>query len=146
MILDAFLQVSSAQQVTGTALSENSVDLGDVTPKRSIAAGEPMVFVLNVKANGTTTGSVVVQAIQSAAADLGSGTIVLGSIALATGDLTAGQTHILPIGQGPTRTRYIGLNYVVTGTVDATFDSFLQPASMAAVERPENYADGFAIL
>lgn len=145
MILDALLQVSSAQQVTANAVSENSIDLGDVTPKRSIAAGEPMVFAVTIKAAGTNTGSLVVNAIQATAADLGTAVVILGTVNLATADLAAGQTHIVAISQGPTRTRYIGLQFVVTGTVDVTVDGFLQPANMAAVERPETYADAITI-
>ena len=54
MILDALLQLSNAQAVAAAAISTNVIDLGDVTPRRRIGAGEAMSVVVIV----TTTAVV----------------------------------------------------------------------------------------
>lgn len=143
MILDALLQVCDAQQVTATAVSENTIDFGNTTPKRKIAVGEPMVYAVAITAKGTTTGSVKVEAVQSAAEALTSPQII-GELDLASGDVVAGKIYIIPLGQGTAALRYGGLNFTVTGTVDMTVDAFLMPASMAS-HLPTSYADGFTV-
>jgi Bbp16 len=143
MILDALLKLSANQQITATALSTNTIDFGSETPKRRMAVGEPMALVFAVKTKGTTTGSLVVQAIQSAAAAL-TGPQILGAIDLATADLAAGKRHVIPLSSGIAALEYFGANYVVTGTVDVTVDVYLQPLALASIE-PETYAKGYTI-
>lgn len=143
MILDALLQVSSAQAVTADAASEDTIDFGNVTPNRRIAVGEPMCYVMAITAVGTNTGSTKVQAIESAAAALTSPQIV-GSLDLAAGDLVAGKVYIIAISQGIAALRYGGMYHDITGTVDYTVDAFLVPASMAA-SIATAYANGYSI-
>jgi hypothetical protein len=143
MILDALLQVSAAQQVTADAVSENTVDFGDVTPKRKVAVGEPLALVVAITALGTTTGSAVFQVIQSAAAALTSPQVI-GSIALATADLAVGKVYIIPLGQGIPALRYAGANFDITGTVDFTVDAFITPLQMASI-LAETYAKNYAV-
>jgi hypothetical protein len=141
MILDALLKLSAAQQVTADAVSGNTIDLGNVTPKRKIAVGEAMAVVVAISAVGTNTGSAKLQAIQSASANLGTPQIV-GEIDAAAGDLVAGRIFVIPIGQGIPALRYLGVNYDITGTVDFTVDAYLVPLALAS-SLGEYYAKGY---
>lgn len=143
MILDALLKVSAAQQITADAVSANTIDFGNVTPKRKVAVGEPLAYVVAITAKGTTTGSSKIQAIQSAGADLSSPQII-GEIDLAAADHAVGKVVVIPLSQGIPALRYGGLNYDITGTVDYTVDAYLTPLSMASTIA-ETYAKGFVV-
>ena len=93
MIPDALTNVSSAQQVTADAVSEDYFDAGSMTPKRNLAVGTDVALFVCITAIGTNTGSAKLQAIQSATAGLGSGTQILGQIDLATADIAAGKIY-----------------------------------------------------
>lgn len=143
MILDALLKLSAAQQVTADAVSTNTIDFGNVTPKRKVAVGEPMALLVAITAIGTNTGSAKLTAIQSAAANLSSPQII-GEIDLATADIAAGKVYIIPLSQGIAALRYFGANYDITGTVDFTVDAYCVPLSMASI-LAETYAKGYTI-
>lgn len=144
MFLDALLKLSSAQQVTADAVSSNTVDNGNVTPKRNIGTGQPMGMLVAITAAGTNTGSTKLQAIQSASANLGSPQIV-GEVDLASADIVAGKVVIIPIGQGIPALRYVGVNHDITGTVDYTVDCYGPlPLSMLSI-LAQNYAKGYTI-
>jgi hypothetical protein len=144
MFVDANLQLCSAQQVTADAASENTLDLGNVTPKRHIGDGEPMVVSVSITAAGTNSGTADIQVIESANADLSSPT-VLAIRRLATADLAAGKVHLANVPKGKPNARYFGIYFDITGTVDFTVDAYVMPASMAAPEKPESYADAITI-
>lgn len=144
MILDALLKVCSAQQVTADAVSEDVIDLGNVTPKRKIGVGEPMGFLVAITALGTTTGSSKIQAIQSADPALGSGTQILGELDLAAADHAVGKCYVVAIGNGIPALRYIGMNFDITGTVDYTVDAYLGPLSSIS-SIAETYAKNFVV-
>jgi len=142
MILDALLQVSDAQQVTADAYSTNTVDAGNVTPKRQIQVGESMGYLMAITAAGTNTGSTKLQAVQSANANLSSH-VVVGQVDLAAAQIVAGNIYIIPIGSGMVGLRYHGMYHDITGTVDYTVDAFgpiplSQCAALAAT-----YAKGY---
>jgi Bbp16 len=143
MILDALLKVSAAQQVTADAVSGNTIDFGNVTPKRKVAVGEPLALVVCITAIGTNTGSAKVQAIQSAGADLSS-PVIIGEVDLATADIKAGKVIVVPLGQGVPAMRYAGANYDITGTVDFTVDAYITPLSMAST-LAETYAKNYTV-
>ena len=143
MILDAYLQLSSGQQVTADAVSTNTIDNGNVTPKRRLGDGEPMGLMFAITAVGTNTGSTKLQAIQSASDNLGSAEII-GELDLATADIAAGKVYIVPIGRGKTALRYLGAYHDITGTVDYTVDCFFGPLSMLSA-KAESYAKGYTI-
>lgn len=144
MILDALLKISAAQQVTADAVSANTVDLGNVTPKRGIAGGEPMAYVCAITAIGTNTGSTKLQAIQSAAAALTAPQII-GEIDLATADIAAGKVYVIPLAQGIPALRFHGMNHDITGTVDYTVDAYgPMPLSMASI-LAASYAKGYTV-
>ena len=125
MQTDALLKVSSAQQVTADGNSTNVIDLATV---RRIGTGTPVGFALTIRAAGTNTGSLLIQAISSASASLSSPT-ELAEYALAAAQLVAGTSIFVPIPPGLPTQAFIGLFYDVTGTVDVTFDASLMPNS-----------------
>jgi hypothetical protein len=145
MFVDALTQLCSDQAVTADAASENTFDGGNQTPKKRWGAGEPIGIALFIKAIGTTTGSAIVQAIMSAAENLGTPTVI-GEIHLATADLAAGKTFFIPIspGHATAALRYLGAYFDITGTVDFTVDAFIVPQSMYA-QIAESYAKGFTV-
>lgn len=132
MYIDALMRVSNAQQVTADAVSTDSIDLGNVTPKREVGTGEELGFATVITAIGTTTGSTILQAIQSAAAALTSPD-VLGSINLATADIAAGKAYFVALPPGYPTKRYIGMNHDITGTVDYTVTSFLTTRTLFSI-------------
>jgi hypothetical protein len=148
MFLDALLVVSDAQAVTATAVSTNTIDLGNVTPKRQIGDGEEMGFGLQVDvAADHTTGDETYQVdlIQSANADLSSPD-VLSSRIISYADLTAGATHFIPIPKGTPTKRYLGLRYTTAGTTPTiTLTAWLTTSSLFSLAKPQNYAKGYSI-
>lgn len=132
MYIDTLLKVSAAQQVTADAASTHTIDLGDVTPKRRVGTGEELGFAVVITAIGTNTGSTILQAIQSAAADLGS-PAVIGSINLATAAIAAGGMFFVPIPPGYPTLRYIGMYHDITGTVDYTVTAWLTTRNLFSV-------------
>lgn len=150
MYIDKLLQVSAQQALTATAYSTNSVDLGNVTPKRRVADGEPLAWMLTVDvAADHTSGDETyeVDVIQSANADLSSET-VLAKYVILYSTLTAGAKIVLPLppgNVGVAAARYIGLKYVLGGTTPTvTVTAELMPLS-DAVEVYLAYAKGYTI-
>lgn len=141
--VDALGKVSAAQQITADAVSTNAVDLANVTPKRKIGVGEPMGFLVTITAIGTNTGSAKLTAVTSAATALTS-PLIVGEIDLATADIAAGKSYIIPIASGIAFLEFLGINYDITGTVDFTVDAYFGPLSMFSI-KAESYAKGYTI-
>lgn len=146
MYIDAQTLLSDAQAITADAASTNTIDLGDVTPKRSIGDGEPLavVFTVDVAADSTTGDETYAfEFIQSANANLSSAD-VLAAMTVAAANLTAGAQVVLPIPPGVITKRYIGANYNVGGTTPTiTVTASIVPQSFAP--KIKSYADGFTI-
>lgn len=115
MITDALLQLSTAQAVTATAVSANTIDLGSGTGSR-----EALNFAFGVDVSATAAGAATVtfQIISSASPSLTSPTVLAQSDAIGKAELTAGRRPIClkarlsdmqPLGH-----RYLGAQYVVT--------------------------------
>lgn len=149
MLTDAFLQLSSAQAVTATAVSTNTIDLGTA---RDIGSGNDLYAIVTVDTTATAAGAATVnfQVISSASANLSTPTIIVQTDALAKTELTAGRRPInicipnsavlaLPIGQ-----RYLGLQYTV-GTGPLTAGAFSCTLTDSAVDINKNYASGFTV-
>lgn len=148
MILDALTLVSNAQAVTASAVSANTIDLSQ---NRDIGAGAEVCFSVTVDENFATATAVEIQVITSAAANLGSPTVIGSTGALAIAQLTAGRKPIevripravllaQPIGQ-----RYLGLNYVVTGS-NATAGKFTAAIYSGDFQDvAKNYPIGYSI-
>jgi len=150
MYTDALLSLSSAQAVTASAVSTNTLDLGTA---RDIAAGEELYVVVTVDETVTADGAATVtfQIISSAAANLGSPTIISQTGPIPKADLTAGRMPInihldspqllaQPIGQ-----RYLGLQYTVA-TGPLTAGKFTAQIVDTEVTSGKNYASGFAVI
>lgn len=140
MLTDAFLQLSTAQAVTATAVSTNTVDLGVA---RDIAPGYPLYAVFQVDTTFTAAGAATLncQVISSAAANLGTPTVIGDSGPIPVAQLTAGRKLIaVPIGPSvlaaaPTGQRYLGAQYTVgtgpmtAGAITGTITASLPPGA-----------------
>jgi len=146
MILDAQTLLSDAQAVTADAVSTNTVDLGNVTPKRSLGDGEPMCVVVQVDvAADATTGdeTYVFEFIQSANANLSSADVLV-SRDIARASLTAGSVHVIGIPPKAVTKQYVGLNYNVGGTTPTiTCTSWI--TSQRDIDTYLSYAKGYTI-
>jgi hypothetical protein len=148
MITDGLLQLSSAQAVTASAVSTNTIDLGVA---RDIGAGQDLYVVVTVDESFATATSVAIQFISSAAANLGSATILAATDSLPIANLAAGRKPIIlqvpraqlnaqPVGQ-----RYVGLNYAVTGS-NATAGKFTANIVLDVQDIGKYYASGFTVV
>jgi hypothetical protein len=151
MVLDALLQLSSAQAVTAAdAYSTNTIDLGATTPVRQIGDGEPMALIINVTtaaagdgtpASFTNTFDFIF--VQSVNANLSSHDEVIKR-RVAGASLTAGAIVIIPIPPGMPTKRYVGARYEL-GTDDTiSVSAWLAPLSFVQVIA-KAYAKGYVI-
>lgn len=149
MILDKFNQLSNAQAVTASAVSANTMDLGVA---RDIGAGEDIQVAVTVDVAATAAGAATVdfQVISSAAADLGSPTVLGASGPIGKAELTLGRKPIFlkiprpillaqPIGQ-----RYFGIQYVVA-TGPLTAGTFSAHVVKDAQDMAKIYPSGFSL-
>lgn len=149
MLTDAYLQLSSSQAVTSTAVSTNTLDLQST---RDIGEGTPLYVVITVDEAAAASGSATVQfqLIVSANADLSSADVLIETAALGKAELTAGHKPIvLPIPPSiltaqPIGKRYFGVNYVVA-TGPLTAGKFSATVTDASVSVGKSYASGFSV-
>lgn len=128
MILDAQNQIAASQALTATAVSNNTIDL---SVARDIGEGENLKILVVCEVTTVSAGSTTldIQVITSAAANLGTPT-VLGEIdGIPKASLVAGYQFVLeiPRRQLSLGQRYLGLNFVVnTANFSAgTFSAYL---------------------
>jgi hypothetical protein len=149
MLTDALLQLSSAQAVTASAVSTNTIDLSQ---NRDLGPGTDLYAVFTVDVAATAAGAATVnfQIISSAAANLSSPTILVQTDAIAKTELTLGRRPIYleipasilaaqPIGQ-----RYLGVQYTVA-TGPLTAGSFSCAITDSKVDVGKNYPSGFTV-
>jgi hypothetical protein len=150
MMTDALLQLSSAQAVTASAVSTNTIDLSQV---RDLGPGNDLYAAFTVDTTATAAGAATVtfQIITSAAANLSSPTILIQTDAIGKAELTAGRRPIVieipssilaaqQIGQ-----RYLGVQYTVaSGPLTAGAFSCAIVDSKADVGK--NYPSGFTVV
>ena len=118
MITDKLLRVSEDQALTTTAVSTNTIDL---SVARDVGEGTALYMnfaVTEALANGT---SVKFEVISSAAANLGSPTVIGSTDAILTAALTLGKNVVVRInpdiaGKGQ---RYLGARYTIACTFNA---------------------------
>lgn len=150
MITDALLQLSSAQAVTATAFSTNTIDLGPNT--RDIGPGEELNISIAVDTAATAAGAATVtfQLVTSANANLSTPTVILATDAIAKTALTAGARFNLPI---PHQTlaqglalgqRYLGLQYTVA-TGPLTAGAFSAAGVIDFADVTKSYPSGFTV-
>lgn len=147
MLTDANLTLSASQAVTASAVSANTIDLGVA---RDIGAGEELNIYVNVEVGATASGAATVnfQVITSAAANLGSPTIIGQTDAIPKASLVAGTTFAIPIPRSfinKLGQRYLGLQYTVT-TGPLTTGTF---SAGVIIDAPDsgvkNYPSGFSV-
>lgn len=149
MITDALLQLSSAQAVTVSAVSANSIPLGAA---RDLGPGGALYAVFTVDETVAAAGAATVnlQVITSASADLSSPTVVSDSGPIAKTELTAGRKPIAlrinssilnaqPIGQS-----YLGVQYTI-GTGPLTAGKFSATITDSDVSVGKHYPSGFTV-
>lgn len=148
MILDALDQLSNAQAITADAVSTNTKDFGNVTPKNDPFSGEPLaiVFTVDVAADFTTGDETYAfEAIVSASANLGTPTVLARRV-IAASLLTAGSVHVLtvPPVEATAMLRYFGANYDVGGTTPTiTVTAHLVP--LKNIDQFKAYAKAYTI-
>lgn len=147
MILDALTLVSNAQAFTAAAVSTDSIDLHNVTPKRQIGTGEPVGFLFSVGVAASST-TVKLEVIMATDAALTAGIIVLAEATRLSADLPAGQVLFLGIPPGAPAAgflRYIGVRVTPSGgAATVTLSAALVPQSF--VQAFFSYARGVTIL
>lgn len=149
MITDSLTLLSSAQVVTATAVSTNSIDVGVAV--RDLGPGEEIFVAINVDEAFATATSVNIQFISATNGTLTSGVTVLsetGTLVIAQLTLNREPIYLalprsvylaLPIGQ-----RYIGLRYTVAGS-DATTGKFTSQLVIGPQDIKKLYPSGFTV-
>lgn len=147
MYTDALLQLSSAQAVTTSDVSDNTVDLGVA---KNVGAGEQIYVRVTVDEAATADGAATVnfQVIQSAAANLGSATVIGQTGAIPKANLAINKSFDIPIPRSFVNMpgqRYLGLNYEV-GTGPLTAGKFSATIVLQGADSVSNsYASGFSV-
>lgn len=147
MLTDFNLTLSVSQAVTASAVSGNTIDLGVA---RDIGAGEELNIYVNVEVSAAAAGAATVnfQVITSAAANLGSPTIIGQTDAIPKASLVAGTTFAIPIPRSYINKlgqRYLGLQYTV-GTGPLTAGTFSAGVIIDAPDSGQkNYPSGFSV-
>lgn len=113
MITDAQTKFSDAQAVTtGTQLSTNAYDMGVA---RDIGRGRDLRIFVNVATTFTGGTDLTVKVVESANSDLSSASVIATGPTVVEASLTAGKA-LLDIALPQTSKRYLGLQFVSTGT------------------------------
>ena len=149
MITDALLQLSTAQAVTATAVSTNTLDLGSA---RDIGAGTDLYAHFTVDTTATAAGAATVafQIISSASAALSSPTVLAQTGDIPKADLVAGRRPItleIPpsaLASQPVGQRYMGVQYLV-GTGPLTAGAFSAFITDSKVDMGKNSPSGFTV-
>lgn len=148
MFLDALLVVSDAQAFTASAVSTNSIDTGNVTPRRHVADGEAMGFgvAIDVAADFTTGDETYAfNVISDEDPALGSPT-VHATYAILAAQLTIGSLHFLPFPRGgKPQERYIGVSTTLAGTTPTVTATIWFTSHDLFSIAAKNYAKGFTV-
>jgi hypothetical protein len=146
MFLDALQQLANSQVATTntTTVTTNSVDLGAMTPKRSIGDGEPMALVYFIESVVGSADTYTLQAISATDAALTSGVkIVARTRVLTDAELTAKKLVVLVIPPGEPDQRYLGGSTILGASDALTHSAYLMPLSF--VSKLKDYASAFVI-
>lgn len=143
-IQDVNLLLSSAQAVTASAVSTNTIDLGVAN---DIGEGKPLFLEgIVTTAAFTTCTSIEVQAITSAAANLGTPTVIGSSGAIPVASLTLGARFYVALNPrvGSLGQRYLGANYVVVGT-NAAAGTMTTSVVTGIMDGAKVYGSGYSV-
>lgn len=149
MIVDALLQLSAAQAVTASAVSTNTIDL---SLNRDMGPGRRLYAVWSVDTTVTAAGAATVtfQVISSAAANLGTPSVLASTDAIPKADLPAGRKMFAQsidpavLLAQPNGQRYLGAQYVVAAG-PLTAGAFTCYITDSLPPGMEYYASGFTV-
>lgn len=143
MFIDALTLVSDAQAFTTDVASTSSIDLGNVTPKRNVGEGEPLIMAIAIDVYATGGGAYEFRVIQSATSDLGTPDILV-SVFPTEALMAAGSLIYVPVPPGAVTKRYIGAYFNnVSGTTTVTATIVIGAQSM--IQSWRAYAKGYTI-
>lgn len=144
MMLDSLQQLSTAQAVTTSAMSINSVDIGPQSP----GARNPIFGIVTVDQSATAASAATVkfQLVSSASANLSSPHVINSTGAISVTDLPTGRKPIVvkaPLNDLPSGHRYLGVQYTIgTGPLTAgAFSCVLTDTDVSG----EHYPSGFTV-
>jgi len=142
MYMDAFLRVSNAQAFGAAAVSTDSIDLSNVTPKRQIGTGEAMGFGVAITTAGTVAATLM-EVISATDAALTAGILVHSSRSIPLAETVLGALFFLPIPQGTPTQRFLGVRFTTAGgTISATV--WLTAHDLFSL-LPVHHASGFTV-
>jgi hypothetical protein len=143
MITDKLLRVSEGQALTTTAVSTDTIDLSIA---RDMGEGEALYMNFAVITALTGGTSVKFEVISSAAANLGSPTVIGSSDAIVTADLVAGKNVAVRINPqiASNGQRYLGARYTISGTYSA--GTVTADVVMNIQDGRSFYASGFTVV
>lgn len=143
MITDKLLRVSEDQALTTTAVSTDTIDLSIA---RDVGEGQDLFMNFAVTTALTGGTSVKFEVISSAAANLGSPTVIGSSDAIVTADLVAGKNVAVRINPqiASNGQRYLGARYTISGTYSA--GKVTADVVMDIQDGRKFYASGFTVV
>ncbi len=143
MFVDALLRVSNAQAFgAGPTVSTDSIDLGNVTPKREVGTGEPMGFGVAVTTAGTVAATLM-EVISATDAALTAGILVHATRTIPLAQTVLGALFFLPMPPGTPTQRFIGVRFTTAGgTISATV--WFTDHNLFSIAA-QHYASGFTI-
>ena len=145
MFIDQNLRVSTAQAVTATAVSSDTIDLSQA---REIGEGADLFFVFTITETFATLTSLTFEVVTDDNASLSSPTVIAatGAITLASGNLAAGKQHVVAIPPqiASLGERYLGARYTVGGS-SATTGKVTADITHNIQDGRKFYASGFSI-
>ena len=146
MFIDALGRVSNAQAFSATAVSTDSIDLGNVTPNRRIGTGESLGFGMAVIVGlAGTTPTFSFDVISATDAALTTSVVVHANYTRLAADLTAGSLHFFPLPPDWPRQRYLGARVNLGGTTPTiTVTTWLTARDLFSVQAL-SYADALVI-
>lgn len=120
MFVDALGLVSNAQAFGAGAVSTNSVDLGNVTPKRRIGTGEPVGFGF-VVTTAATVAATTLEIISATDAALTAGILTEAQVSIPLADAVAGFSIFVAFPPDRPRQRFVGIRTTTAGgTISGT--------------------------
>ena len=146
MFIDVLGRVSNAQAFTATAVSTDSIDLGNVTPNRRVGTGEGLGFGMAViVALAGTTPTFSFDVISATDGALTTSVVVHANYTRLQADLAAGALHFFPLPPDWPRQRYLGARVNLGGTTPTiTVTTWLTHRDLFSV-LPQHYADAITI-
>jgi hypothetical protein len=143
VIVDAQLQLASAQTLSASGASNNIVDLG-AFQNRNITDGEGMAVFFNLPTAPASGGTYQIQLQAADDTAFSVNLTTLSTITLQSTDLVAGKKGLIAIPALTTIQRYVRLNLTLGGTSPSiTFNAYIEPIHF--VDRVRTYKDNSPI-